>query len=80
MTASNHQTESESTALSYISYLTAEPMMDAHFRMNDTGCVIIQPIDDEEDSKYIILRNRCNADTWDKLAELVSKHPNVIMG
>lgn len=75
-----HQTESETAALLYISYLTDNPALDAHFRINETGCVIIQPVPNEEDNKFIILRNRCNVETWDKLAELVSAHPSVFFG
>lgn len=54
-------------------YLGLEDIGDAHIDIRDNAIIIRQPIDDEEDSKYVALREECSKHIWETFTLVFDK-------
>lgn len=66
----------QSVAETYIAYLKESSCSDTLFVFHASGCTIYQPIDDEEESKYVIHSDHCDVGVWNEFYALAMKHKN----
>lgn len=60
-------TESQELVERYLDYFDmGDTMSDVRFVFTQSGCRIHQPIDDEEDDKYDVVRNEVDPVLWGK--------------